>query len=491
MKRCRLRLAAALLALSAVSSLVSCGGAAPAADGTTALSDTGTTAPAEPGYDFGGKDFGGYEFKVLNFESIWNCFVYLDFEEQTGESLNDAVYNRNRLIEEKLNFKLNEIKEPYVSIPSSQTAICDKVIQSVMAGDFAYDAAYLPVGYKTAVVTDGYLMNLLDIPELQLNEEWWDREINKTLTVDDTLYVASSPLQFMSLDMSWALLFNQDMMDDAKVEYPYQLVRDGKWTLDKFNEYAEKFASLNGDDSFTYSDDGKAVYGIAGHGTSITAFNFAAGNRLTTNEGKQFKLGIETERNFTTLERLGKILSTSNGNVWFETAETKPGFYLRSFKENRAAFCTIELKAALEERDMEATFGLLPMPKYDESQDKYYSYVGMKTCLLCIPKTQPDPSRAGTILDALTYESYKNVLPVYYDITVSQKGLRNDESIEMLDIIHKGRATEFADIFGVTTTYTDKIMNTIKAEETSFSSIAASYKSAIEENLAQILKVFQ
>ena len=38
------------------------------------------------------------------------------------------------------------------------------------------------------------------------------------------------------------------------------------------------------------------------------------------------------------------------------------------------------------------------------------------------------------MIDALTYRSYETVLPVCYENRVAQKGLRNEDSIEMLGI---------------------------------------------------------
>ncbi len=485
------RVIASLLALSAVGGLVSCGGTTAQTNDTTAAPSGETTVPEEAGYDFEGRDYGGYEFKVLNFESIWNCVVQLDFAEQTGETLNDAIYNRNRLIEEKLNFKLKEDKVPYASYNTSQIELVDRIIQSVMAGDYAYDAAYLPVNFKASVITDGYLLDMNTMPGLRLEEEWWDRIVNDSVTINGHLYCASSPLNLMTLDLSWGLLFNQNILDNYKLEYPYQLVRDGKWTLDKFNEYVATCTALNGDESFTFNENGKSIYGVAGHANSPTSFSYAAGNRLMRRDGDKFIFGYDNERTYNTLENLAANCTTSDGHFLYNNDNTMPSGYVNLFRSGRAAFATVELKTALEERDMKDTFGLIPMPKLDEDQDSYYSYMGANACFLTVPKTQQDAGRTGKILDALTYESWKSVLPVYYDVTVSQKGLRNEESIEMLDIIRSARGTEFSAILGITTSFATSIDNKITAGSSDFASFIASNKDSIAANLQKVLDVMQ
>ena len=51
------------------------------------------------------------------------------------------------------------------------------------------------------------------------------------------------------------------------------------------------------------------------------------------------------------------------------------------------------------------------------------------------------------MLDAASYLSYTDVLPVYYNVTIAQKGLRDDESIEMLGIIQSSRYFDIGRVF--------------------------------------------
>ena len=104
---------------------------------------------------------------------------------------------------------------------------------------------------------------------------------------------------------------------------------------------------------------------------------------------------------------------------------------------------------------MESTFGLVPMPKLDDSQEEYRSYVAYNTAFLVIPTTQKNTARAGFILDALNYESYIDTLPIYYDVTLSQKGLRNEESIEMLELIRENRGADLMAVYSITADITN------------------------------------
>ena len=480
MKRLSLILSAALIALTA------CGGGdavqAPSATDTA----TETAEVIDAGYDYPAEGYGGYEFRFLNMDSQFNCYIRLDFEEQTGESLDDSVYLRNRKVEEKLGIKITELRYMDVSWSSGQIGLCNELINSVMAGDDHCDAAYLPVYFKPEVVTGGYLMDLRSIPELRLDQPYWDQVINDSLEYSGRLYTASGPLHLMTFDLSWVLLFNQRLMTDLGLEYPYKLVTDGKWTLDRFNEYVTASPDIAGESSFAYKADGVCRYGIAGHSDSPTGFIYSAGNVMTGYDAEnRLTVTVGTEKLYSTIDKLIEIFDTKEGKVYYDNNE-----YLKIFRDGRAVFITCELKASLEEREMEDAFGLLPFPKYDERQENYQTTMNSIACLLTVPITQTDPARAGVILDALTYESMQTVLPMYYDVTLSQKGLRNNESIDMLDIIRNTRGVEFTDVFGITTGYSGEIKSMVTGGRNTAASATEKNLPKIEANLERVNSAF-
>ena len=445
----------------------------------------------EAGYDYPDVDFGGYKFKVINFSDYYNCYVRLDLDEMTGETVDDAVFNRNRRVEDKLNFEIEEIIEEFGGAWGNNNKIYTKLQASIMADDDAYDAAYTGLPFSNGLITDGYLVDLYTIPELHLDEDWWDVSLNKTLELNGKLYAATSPLQLSSLGLTWVLLFNKEMLDDYKLEYPYQLVRDGKWTLDKMNEYFGKTANLNGDDSFVFDGAGKAVYGVAAHTTTAVYMCLvSAGNSLLEQDAKgQLVYNGADEHFYNTVDKLTKTLSYAEGKVYFSDKDslTEPDSYYHMFANGRSAFITTELKGTSRLRDMKADYGILPAPKYDENQKEYITFASENIHRLVIPVTNDDLSRTGVILDALSFESKKEILPLYYNQTISQKGLRDEDSIEMLDLINATRMTEVGKIFGITTGLIDAVTNAVKAGDGSVASTVAGMESSVRESLQKLL----
>ncbi len=481
------RVIASLLVCALSAGIVSCGGAEAGSD-TSAADDT--SAPieettADP-YPLDGYDFGGADFTILNVENVWNMNTYLDYESQSGEILADAIYNRDRRLEEKLNFKLKTVEAGiYDLVTAIQT--------EVAAGDHNYDAAYCAGHQVGGLISQGYLMNLFDIPELQLDKPWWNQiTVNASIIGNnERIYFAQSNLSLTAFDLAWCLYFNEDMMDDLKLDKPYDLVREGKWTLDKFSEYQKKSASLNGDDGYEFKDDGKSRYGYTTYYNGAMAMMVSAGLTFTTKDSKGLPVfNMESERFVNVCTKLAQMFGTEGSFMEGETGN-KPKTYQNIFKNRRALFVGGEVKASGELRDFADTFGMLPMPKYDENQENYQTWTNYLAPVLTVPVTVTEPSRTGVIIDALSYYSYLDVLPVYYDITVSQKGLRNDDSIEMLGIINESLCFDPSLAYGWTTKLAEKVRDLLIKGDTEFASTVASGKSAVEESIKKMMDSFK
>jgi len=106
------------------------------------------------------------------------------------------------------------------------------------------------------------------------------------------------------------------------------------------------------------------------------------------------------------------------------------------FEENRILFIWTRMRFVEFFRGMESNFGIVPLPKATETQDKYYSVVNPYTgVMLGVPASADNLDRISIILEALSAESRYTLQPAYYDVVLQRKYVRDDESSEMLDII--------------------------------------------------------
>ncbi len=435
-KRILSLLLVALMTLSALSACASSGDpaettAAPAASTTAAPNETTAPEP-EPAYTYADVNYNGETFGILNEADRYNMLYHVMPAELTGEALNDVRFKINQSVAERYNVKLKETQIPYADIFAFAQ-------QEILAQTGEHDV-FFEVGTHVGTLTNsGYLLNLMDIDGLNLDQPWWDQSLIEYSTVAEKyLYYASSSYHLVALEGTSSMYFNKKMMKDLSLEYPYQLVRDGKWTQDKLYEYAAAAANLNGAEKFLttgqYSaDSGSAIYGLTAIDNYMTSFVLGSNAfYIIKNEEDMPAIGYNNEHYISVCEKIGKL--TSSEGVFVRTNSA-----LEPFSNYRALLLGSEIKAGANElRNMTEEFGILPTPKYDEAQERYISNIFWGADFFTIPITCKDTDRAAIIMDALAYEADANVLPVYYE-RVCYKGLRDEESIEMLEIIKNTR----------------------------------------------------
>jgi len=105
--------------------------------------------------------------------------------------------------------------------------------------------------------------------------------------------------------------------------------------------------------------------------------------------------------------------------------------------QGRVLFWVKVMYGIYQIREMVSDFGIIPPPKYDEKQESYASYVHTgHSSSIGVPVTNDDLALTGAILEDMAYQSYVNVRPAFYDITLKGKLARDEETVLMLDIIY-------------------------------------------------------
>ena len=200
-------------------------------------------------------------------------------------------------------------------------------------------------------------------------------------------------------------------------------------------------------------------------------------------------LSLDNEHFYNVCDRLATLYG-AEGDFIEGTVADKGAFdsYVGIFYGGRSLFYGGEMKSAGVLRDFNATFGVVPNPKYEESQEGYYSLTNQLSPVLVVPKTTKNPETAGVILDTLAYMSSRDVLPIYYDVTMAQKGLRNEDSIEMMDIIRRSLFFDASMAYGWTTNLADTICRKLVKGEGDMASTIASASTGVNTKITQMLE---
>ena len=385
--------------------------------------------------------FEGYTFNILNTEndSVTWLLTQLESEEETGEAFNDAVYRRNRIAEEKYGINISEtLVVDYGQVNSNARRI-------IRAGGEDYDLYMLQAGDALSMAQDGSIVDYRDIPNVDLSKGYWDRDMVRDLSLGERLFVFSGDFNFTPYSATIVMFFNKKLHSDLQLPDVYQSVRDGKWTFDAFHNMAKTAsADLDGNGVFNQYDQ----YGYMSLNFLLyPSFIISGGeNFLKKNADDMPVLSVDGER-FTSVYH--KILSIMHdGNLLYDAdlAGRDHRHQDVMFPGNQALFWSELMNWAKILRDMEADFGILPHPKFNDTQEGYHSVVFGPSFML-VPSTSGDLARTGVILEALCAESRKTVMPAYYDIQLQTITTRDEESGEMLNIIFSNRTYELGQLF--------------------------------------------
>ncbi len=474
-----------LAALLMAQVLVGCGNSN--GDTTTSADTSGATTeetiPDEPNKKNGlwyadylpEKDYEGYMFRVLTMDDHPT-----HSDEEDGDTINDAIYKRNRLIEEKYNINFEQTK--YVNYWDTT----DAFKKSTMAVSDDFDLCRLIQRDAFSVALEGLVATPDMLPYVEMTKPWYANYLNESLKVNDMYLLAYSDECMDALINPICTFFNKKMIDDFGLESPYDLVKNGTWTYEKLFDYVEKAKSdINGDGKFSVDDD---RYGMIGTG-DITLPTFWVGAGVFTvdkdNDGVPYFSANGNEKFYTLMQTITEFY---NGEGNFLDGQVEWGYFMETyatgrqyFANNHALFHITAFGDCLELREMENDFGMVPFPKYDDSQETYLSRI-CDAWINIAPFCASDLERTSIILEALAVESKNYVIPAVYEKAVKNKGIRDDESLEMLDIIQQYRILDLGD-----TIWQEAIRNSfidvIKKNQSNIASTTEKMAKSIESKL--------
>jgi hypothetical protein len=339
----------------------------------------------------------------------------------------------------------------------------------VMSGEDSIDACFLGVMNNVAGITNNLYIDLNTVKEINFKKPWWDSNSKKYYDIGGKMYTALCEASANIHDQLWTCFFNKGIAEKYKIEDIYQLVRDGKWTLDKMKAMLETAKrDLNGD-SIMGADD---QWGLMTHnGASFGYLHGADVRGIDTKDGMPFVCKVD-DHMFDVITKIREIFNSS-GTMTNDKYQQSFGYTcVKGFSNGKSLFLVEVLGNAASLRSMDTDFGIIPYPKYDDAQKSYVSYYSPATNGFCIPKTVKDVSRTGTVIEVMSALGYETVRPAYYDVVLTGKTARDDESVEMLDIIFSNIESEMAYIY-----QWGSYANTLKSVMTSSSDIVSTLES--------------
>ena len=405
-------------------------------DNSDNTADNNTETEIDYTSDLSTERYDGYNYRMLVRKGKINDQYLEDDSEDLVES---ATYKRNKEVEDRYGITIT------VSESNDSNYETD-ALNSILAGDDAYDLIFAHSRAAFVYAIQGAAMNFNDISTIHLDKPWWTQDITESCNINGKLYVLDGDISTSGLGATMCLFFNKRIFDELGYDYPYEMVKDGDWTFDEFAYLAKKGgADLNGDGVMDPEVD---QYGFRAEQWEAPMNILYTGGQKIYDKDDEGNLQL-TLYSTKTVEIYDEFFSLMNNAscILFSTATGYKGSDM--FSEGRAMFTDTELRHAQTLRNMDDDFGILPYPKFDEA-DNYATATNGGSHLLVIPITVSDAERTGAITEALCAIGSRDVIPAFYEKSLKTKYARDEESEDMIDIIRSSRIYDIGYVAGGT-----------------------------------------
>lgn len=373
-----------------------------------------------PGYE--DVDFRGAVIKIAahtDHSSGWNCGYEIYSEDKSTIAV--AARRRNDIMKANYNCTIELIpaEEPVLLAAAAVAGGQDKIdLYSIMYYQGNYDNAYNLLGF-----------------DINFSNPWWDHQWVKATTVKDSvgsakMFSVIGDFALTSGRATFALMYDRNVYSSSNInDDVYQLVRDKKWTMDKFMEMITLAAKENSGNSKLKWSEGDLM-GCVTSGFGAHSLHAASGLPIISVEDGIMRFAISDE-----ISAWSDVIDKAI-EIWampgVENIEYN-GVHA-ALKNSSSLFFLKDLGSLEVIADVNVSLGLLPMPLYSESQENYAHHVDNHVMHYAVPLCVTEIEVMADFLELFAYHSRYTTRQAWID-TYSIEYCGDVESGEMLDII--------------------------------------------------------
>ncbi len=389
--------------------------------------------------DLGDIDFEGRTITIASTNRSW----YLDevsVERFSGDIVNDSIFKRNQNVEERANIKIkNEL------LGSNQFAISTALQENIRSQMHQYDLVVAPVYATVQATNKGILHDLKKTSKVNLSKPYWSQLFNDTMSIGESQYIATGAISLSYYRFLYVTVVNDSVLESqSDVPNLIDMVNNKKWTLAAQKELAIRYyndVGNNGqDDQDMYGFITTDYIGVDPYWSSCEI------SRLKKDASNYYVVDLNVDKLTYLFDTVKAMFSDPSTlcvahDPSHETGCGELSEIYDMFSRGKSLMATIWLQGveSASIRNMSSEYTILPIPKYEESQDTYYSYLHDSFTGMAIPATAPlyDLDVFGAVMEAMASESYRTVTPAYYETALKAKYAGSPESVDMLEMITK------------------------------------------------------
>ena len=358
-------------------------------------------------------------------------------DEESEDIVDVAVRQRNAKIEQYFNCSIEVVDY----IPGG----LNKSIQSqLIAGVSDYDILGARQYDDVQLALRGVVYDLTKLGEdypdaanyMNFDAPYWPSTYNDGLLVGKGRYWVTGDLCLRYSGGYYCYFVNHTLYNEKlseKYGNVYDLVRDGKWSLDLLAEMAPSlWEDLDGSEK---TDTGDVL--------SIAQPVWDNANGLSISSGVVYSYRYEDGTIDLTFVHgntaIEKFMKAFYQLLQADGVHDFGGDYQGAMKKlvaNEATFASGRLnQAELYLRDMDDNYGILPNPKLSADQENYISSIHDGVQLYGINNSCTQVPYAVLILEAMEIESRRTVRPAYFESAVKIKYSRGSDDADMIDLM--------------------------------------------------------
>lgn len=455
--------------------------------GTNSGNKGETPVPSPDTDDLGDVDLGGRTVTIISrVEGVNQDELYA--EELNSDPVNDAVFNRELALEQRLNCEM-EVVQHIAAAGSIADEVLNEVSNMVISGTDDYHIVANASYTSTTLALQGRMTDLRQSQYIDFDKNYWSQGFNDALSYKDSQFFVTGPMSLSYYRYMFVTLFNKKMMKDIdQQDVLYEVAENGEWTIDYMKSIAEVFyIDLNGSASKDIEDQygfcvrvGPSSSMMDGYweGTDICVLKKTSDN--------EYAYEIDKDRLDTSVNA---VLGLLDGAGTFVGGD---GDYdiLKKFANDQSAMIHYRLISVEDPviRNMTNEYGILPMPKLSKAQEDYKTHVQVEVLLYGVPSTSYDEiDELGIFLEAYASESYRSVKPAYYEIALTSKYAKDPESVQMLDKIVHSVSIDPLNMYGQSFNFTSANIRSIHQSGTNtISSMVRRNETSIKKSLKKL-----
>jgi len=421
------------------------------------------------------------EYAGMTFTWCGNQGQYPIRAEETGDIQNDALYHRQREIEEKFGIVWNNLVTVHDGITANYS-VYDYVMQDVMSGNGAFDACYgTTIQVVQPLLAQNTMYDLSSYEIIDFDKEWWPRGIEDNYSINGAMYFLNGPIVTTHYEDTYCFAFNKQIVEDYHIENLYDLVYNDQWTFDKMFEIASVIpTNENGSGTYRFGNP-SGLAAMYAHGITLTSFDETGSPYIAPDVTEElYDLSVKFSSIYGD-NSISANVKTRTVSKW-ETVEQKYGrnSFNDMFDKGEFLFYNLTTGDAAELRWFDVVFGILPMPKGDENQENYISSTdNWGTVNVFVPKSAKNHQLSDLMIEVLAALGRKHIKPAYYDKILKSRTMYDHDSLGMVDIIFDSKVYDLIDFIAINGGIyqeTDFVKVVIAAMQENNSSFVSKYK---------------